>query len=390
MSKKSRLSWFANDDLSITILSLLPSKILHHLKLVSKDWLNLICDRTFITAQLKKTEPVSGFFYQEVFQFTTTENKQSISYIPADVQNSKIWPDVLGFLPEYVVVLSLDNGLLCCRNCFPTSRPKIYVCNPLRKQWATVEWPKNYDVSRDSIISLSFDPFRDPIDKSTNFQLVAVSEIGKGDEDGNISEYWILFDIYSSETGSWRRSNECCVSKHGLVRNKKVILRGVSFWLTEGYGVLMFDIKNELSWLVSGPLPLDEFAGVPEMCLGESGGKLHYVVVCGNGLQLWALEDHFEPTWELRVNVPLDILEKKNPDSLYKLSDNMACGLAPAWMTPLAFKDGKLLVRVSVKMYLYEFETGRMKKLCNVSTLGPTAIFSPIVVPYAMSLVPLE
>ncbi|KAL6524600.1 hypothetical protein OROHE_016271 [Orobanche hederae] len=394
----NRRFWFANNDLPIIILNRLPAKILHSLKYVSRDWFNLISDRTFIATQLKRAEPVSGFFFQEVFQWANDESTESITYIPCDSPNVALWRTVLDFLPEYVVILSLNNGLLCCRSCFPTPDPKIYICNPLNRQWTSLPWP-NHNISQHSSISLSFDPFRNPIDISTHFKLVAVSgTIEKEDEDEDededeANEYHFLFDIYSSETGSWKRSDELCISNHNLVKNKNVTVGGVSYWLTDGYQILMFDIRNELSWLVTVPLPPTEFISIPEMCIGEWQGKLCYVIVSENGLQLWVLEDHFASTWELRTNISLDLLEKENQYVVYKLSEKVksrSCRETPAWMDPLSFKDGILLVRVSVNVYLYEFETRRMRKLCHVSSLGPKSMFSPIVVPYTMSLVPLD
>ncbi|KAK6123631.1 hypothetical protein DH2020_042630 [Rehmannia glutinosa] len=377
--------WFENDDIPINILSRLPAKTLHRLKYVSEEWLNLISNRSFITSQLRKTEPVSGFFFQEVFQWTDDESIESISYIPVDVDNVNVWRNVFDFLPEYIVIMSLNNGLLCCRSCFPSSHPRIYVCNPLNKQWTSLQWP---NISQTSNVALAFNPFQNPVDVSTRFKLVAVSDIENGED-----EYCFVFDIYSSETGLWRRSKECCVCNHNLTKNKGVLVNGILYWLTDGYQILMFDPENEFSLLVTAPLPETEFSGIPEMCIGEWQGEVCYVIISEDGLQLWVLEDHFASQWELRISISLENLEKENSNVLYKISEKVAsrlCKDTPAWMDPLSFKDGVLLIRVSANVYLYRFDTRSMKKLCDVSTLGPTSMFYPIVVPYTMSLVPLD
>ncbi|KAL3618430.1 hypothetical protein CASFOL_038751 [Castilleja foliolosa] len=396
-----RRFWFANDDLPIVILSRLSAKTLHYLKYVSKRWFNLISDRSFIASQLKKTEPVSGFFFQEIFEWTDQEGIEPISYIPVDNQTVTVTRTVLDFLPDNVVILSLNNGLLCCRSCFPNSQPKIYVCNPLTKKFTSLHWP-NCDITQHSSISLAFDPFQNPVDTSTHFKLVAVSvvknEIVDEDEDGienNYEEYVFSFDIFSSETGSWRRSNEQCISNYNLTKNKKnAMVNEVSYWLTDGFQILMFDPRYDLSLLVTAPLPPTEFSSIPEMCIGESEGKLHYVIVSEDGLQLWALQDHFGSTWELRMAIALDVLERENPKMpLYTLSEKVSLRVykeMPAWIDPLSFKDGVLLLRVSANVYMYRFETREMKKLCHVSTLGPKSMCSPIVLPYSMSLVPLD
>ncbi|KAL2461851.1 F-box domain-containing protein [Abeliophyllum distichum] len=146
--------WFANEDIHINVLSRLSAKILHQMKCVSKEWKNLISDRSFIRIQLKNREAVSGFFFQERFQWSDNDIG-FINYIPVEGEGEKVWRTVLNFLPEKVVILSSINGLICCRSCFSSFPPRLYVCNPLNKQWTTLQWP---DLSRSSSLSLAFDP----------------------------------------------------------------------------------------------------------------------------------------------------------------------------------------------------------------------------------------
>ncbi|KAI3454299.1 hypothetical protein Pfo_010962 [Paulownia fortunei] len=339
--------WFANNDIPINILCRLPAKTLHCLKYVPKEWLNVISDRPFISFQLKRTEPVSGFFFQEVFKWTDDEDMESIIYIPVDVENVKVWRNVLNFLHESVVILSLNNGLLCCQNCFPTSQPRIYVCNPLNKHWTSLQWP---NISQNSSAALAFDPFQNTVDVSTDFKLVAVSHI---------------------ET---REYKYCFVLTY--IRQK------------QGCG----EDQKSLSWLTTAPLPATGFSSIPDMCIGDSHSRLYYVIISEDGLQLWVLEDHFASQWELQISISLDEFENENSIVLYKISEKVAKRLYKgmlAWMDPLAFKDGMLLLRVSANIYSYQFDTRKMRKLWCVSTLGPKSMFSPIVVPYTMSLVPL-
>lgn len=385
--------WFSNDDIPTNILSRLSTKTLDSLKLVSKDWLNLISDRSFISLQLKRDEPVSGFFLEEVFQWTNDEANQCISYIPVGVERERVnvWSTVLDFLPENVVILSLNNGLLCCRSCFPNTQPMIYVCNPLNKQWRSLLWPH---LPQDCSVALAFDPFRDPIDVSTDFKLVAVSrtEVGDGEDEEEEVEYCFLFDIYSSKSGAWKRSKECCRHNHDLTKNRGVLADGILYWLTDGYDVLMFDHENELCWLIGGPLPATAFSSIPEMCIGESEGRLHYVVISEHGLQLWILEDQFAAEWDLKLCASLEELERENSNILYQIDEKVRSHVSKyeiPWMDPMCFKDGMLLLRVSAVVYLYRFDTRKMAKLCDVSALGPKAMFSPIVVPYTITLAPV-
>ncbi|PIN17516.1 hypothetical protein CDL12_09827 [Handroanthus impetiginosus] len=377
-------SWFENDDILTNILSRLPTKIVHRLKYVSKDWQNLTSNRSFIKHQLKRTEPVSGFFYQEIIKRIGDIN-EPIIYIPVGTENFKTWHTVLNFLPEKVFVLSSNSGLLCCRSILPSCRVSIYICNPLNKQWTSIKWSNC--LSTRSSIALACDPIQNPIDVSTDFKLVAVS---KGEDEQEPS---FIFDVYSSKTGSWARSNERRQCDHKIKKNKGVFVEGILYWLTDGYQILAFDPQNELSWLVTAPLPTTHFSGVPETCIGESHGKLNYVMISEEGLQVWALEDHTASTWKLKTNISLDDLEQENPVVLYKILEKVANRVFKdmlAWFDPLAFKDGKLLVRVYLNIYLYDIGTRKLMKVLDDKQLGPNSLMDPVVLPYNMSLVPVE
>lgn len=381
--------WFLNNDIPTDVLSRLPTKTLLGLKCVSKEWHRLISDRSFVHLQLKKTEPISGFFFQERYQWCN-EDIESISYIPVEnlgEEGAQVHKDmVLDFLPQSVVVAASCHGLVCCRTCSPSLDPQIYVCNPSNKDFVTLKLPSP-DVGKS--LALAFDPFKDPIDVSTNFKVVRVCQAENETED---LDSLFLFDIYSSLTGSWKRSSEICVCKHNLYKNKGIYIKGIMYWMTDRDQVVMFDLENELSWLIDGPFPSTGFNSIPEICIGESDGHLHYVLLCEQGLQLWVLEDHFASRWELKCSIELDKWEEENPQFLYKIQERVEKRVAihmVAWVDPLAYKDGLLLMRVSSDVYLYNFETRKMKRLCALSLLGPNSLFAPIVLPYATSLVPV-
>ncbi|XP_073148018.1 F-box protein At5g49610-like [Henckelia pumila] len=386
-----RRRWFSDIDIPINVLSRLSARALHRLKYVSKEWYGLISDRSFIRFQLKNTESVSGLFFQEVYRWSD-KDIESISYIPIELEGVKVWNNILSFLPENVVILSSNNGLICCRSCFPTPTPIIYVCNPLNKQWMPVKWP---NLPRSCSISLAFDPFLNPIDASTDFKLVAVSatEAGADEEEEMEEELCFVLDIYSSKTGLWRRSQECCKCKYKLAKNKGILVEGILHWLTDGDQILMFDPENEISWLITVPVAASQFSSIPEMCIGESQGKLYYVIISEDGLQLWVLEDRFTSQWDLKCFTSLEELEKQNSKELHDIPRKVGSRLCKdmlAWIDPLAFKDGIVFLKVSANVYSYQFENGRLKILCDAATLGPKSMHSPIIAPYTMSLVPLD
>lgn len=379
-------SWSAGSDVLVDVLSRLPTRTLLGMRCVSKEWRRLISDRSLVQLQLKRTElsqPTSGFFYQERFKWCN-DDIRFVSYIPADMEGTEVQGRVLDFLPENVVIQGVSNGLICCRSCFPSPYPLIYVCNPISREWVSLPFPV-YDST--SSLALAFDPFCDPIDVSTNFKLVNIYEIETEMEDLLFS-----FDVYSSRTGSWRRSVEICQCRHNLFKNKGLFVKGFLYWLMDGDQILMFDLEHELSWLITVPVPRAEFNSIPEMCIGEFEGQLQYVLLSEDGLLLWVLEDHFGSQWRLKYSIDLEKLEDENPLYLYntreRIVDRITIDTLP-WMDPLTFKDGILFMRVSADIFLFNFETGKMKKLCNLSMLGPNYMASPIVLPYTMSLVPL-
>ncbi|KAG5558733.1 hypothetical protein RHGRI_008631 [Rhododendron griersonianum] len=130
---------------------------------------------------------------------------------------------------------------------------------------------------------------------------------------------------------------------------------------------------------------------MPAVCIGESEGKLHCVLITEFGVHVWALEDYLDLNWVCRYSITLDEMEAENSEFLCNVQQRMVSGIDTApWMDPLAFKDDLLLMRVATKIYLYNFGTRKMEELCTLSMLGPNSMLSPIVPPYSMSLVLLD
>ncbi|KAM3381419.1 F-box protein like [Capsicum galapagoense] len=374
--------WFPSSDMLHEVLPKLSTKDLLKVKCVSKGWQGLISDRSFIKVQLKKMEPLTGFFYQGRYQWCD-EDYDCVGFIPIERVTTEVHINVLDFLPESIVILDSSHGLICCRSSFPCHVPAIYICNPVNKEWRKLQWP---NPSRESCITLVFDPFKNPIDSFTNFKVVIASQ----NETSTEGDGYFSFDIYSSATGEWSSSGEICLCNHNVQKKGCVCVQGILYWLTDGDQILMFDPQNEISWLIMVPLPTSQFNLTPEMCMGEAEGKLTYVLISEHGLQLWVLKDHFTSQWDLTFTISLELLEKEN--YLLKVAENLAsnCNSGIPWIGTLAFKDNTLLMRVAADIYVYQFETRKMRHLCSLSALAPKPFFSATVVPYTMSLVPLS
>lgn len=308
-----------NDDIRHEIMRRLPAKDLQSLKCVSEEWSNIISDRSFVRSQLNKTETVAGFFFQKKFRFTKIDIKH-ISYIPLETRNAAEHTNVLSFLSESVVLLSSCNGLICCRSTFPSMNPLIYICNPFNKEWtSSIKWSHP---SRTSI-ALSFDPWQILTgDALPNFKLVAMCQTK--DRAGNEGSHF-TFDIFSSETGQWRRSKEICRCSDTLLKNKGVFAEGALYWLTNSNQIIMFDPQLEKSFVITRPEPEVELCFIPQMCIGESKGKIHCVLLSEDGFQLWVLKNQFESLWDKTFAISLDELEEEISEifeDLYKILGN--------------------------------------------------------------------
>ncbi|KAK8596127.1 hypothetical protein V6N13_000779 [Hibiscus sabdariffa] len=355
-----------NNDIPFDVLSRLPTKYMPRLKCVCKGWNRLISDPIFMKVQSQKREPVSGFIFQQRYRWCG-EDIPTVTYIPVGKQDAEaeLFQTVFDFLPEHVVVLSSCNGLVFCRSCFPKVDPCFYICNPLNHEWIRLEWDE--ETNREDTFALAFDPCKDILGTSAKFKLVKVKQV---ETEADVSCFSI--DMYTSDTGAWKKSVGICKCNSNLYENRGVFVEGVLHWLTDGDEILTFHVEIDLTWLVSVPLPADEFSSIPEACIGDSDGKLHYIIVSQYGLQVWCIEDYFESRWSLKISKTLEELEEQHTQLLYnfrqRVTQRLSVEMEP-WVDLLAFKDGYLLMRVSLKIMLYNIDTNTMQLLCSDSKL---------------------
>ncbi|GLT38509.1 hypothetical protein SLA2020_127540 [Shorea laevis] len=386
-TKRRQLDTFdsLNSDIPFEVLSRLPTKFLPGMKCVSRAWHRLISDRTFLKVQMQsqKREPVSGFFVQQRYQYCEDDIK-TISYIPVETEGDELKQTIFNFLPEEVALLTSCNGLVCCRSCLPFQVASLYICNPLNHQWIKLAWD---EPDKEHSFALAFDPSQDLTDTSTNFKLVRVQK----SETGLFSSCF-SFEVYSSNSGAWMKSTEVCQCNDDLYKNKGIFIGGVLHWLTDGDEILTFKVESELSWLVSTPLPVMEINSIPAVCIGECDSRLHYVMVSDYGLHVWLLEDYYESRWSLKLSKSLDEMQEEysNFSVLRAIAPQWQAANHSPWMDPLAFKDGHLLMRVCLTIFLYDVELNKIKDVCAVSELGNNSTYFPTVLPYTLSLVPLN
>ncbi|KAL3650412.1 hypothetical protein CASFOL_006815 [Castilleja foliolosa] len=179
------------DDLLIEIIKRLPLKKIVQLKLVSKYWNSLILDPKLCLLRNKLPSVCLMF---ERLEKPTPKHRQS--YIlsldksispptPKGIRTKDDWP---------CQILHSCNGLLLCvSNRAHNISPKYYVCNPTtNKHIALPEVVLDHSMTIHGMY-LAFDPSKSP----HSYRVVCLLR--------SIVGFLLLFEVYSSETGSWRK-----------------------------------------------------------------------------------------------------------------------------------------------------------------------------------------
>ncbi|OMO62613.1 hypothetical protein COLO4_32999 [Corchorus olitorius] len=253
-----------NEDLLTEILLKVPSKSLLRLKLVSKQWRDLISSTSFRRSHTRthhgslKTVEVSYFQYQ--FLDKPSNVAASLPLNPHD--DSRLPP--FDFLddddfPDVNILESCGGLLLCVSHKFHVSGRTYFICNPTTREYKILPPPPPEDTDRIRLSpSLAFDPLKSP-----HYKIIYVSSSGD------------LIHIYSSETNSWSSlkielSKKFRVTMYDL--DQGVFLNGAIHWYSRDEESQYFDVDKEC--LKTMPMPqVNEFVDY----FGECGGHLNLV-----------------------------------------------------------------------------------------------------------------
>ncbi|KAL2531534.1 Uncharacterized protein Adt_04885 [Abeliophyllum distichum] len=236
-------------------LPYLPAKSLMRFRAVSKEWDQWITSPFFSHKQSNCFRDMSGFFHQ-------SQNRTTASFISLSKAAYGI-PDVsLKFLPEPVVIRSSCNGLLLCQEAF--GEKKYYVCNPSNKKWKAIPFPHFYQGEEPAIL-LAFEP--SVFNFEADYHLICAVPM--------LDNMTVHFEIYSSETRSWKHSAAVCVElEDSIIKSNGFYTEGIAYWETSSDKVLAFDFKNEIYQVLV--LPSER---APDGVLTRFQGELCYV--CG-------------------------------------------------------------------------------------------------------------
>ncbi|XP_047310253.1 F-box protein At5g49610-like [Impatiens glandulifera] len=397
MERRTNINRLNNDTLE-EIFSLLSVKDIALSKCVSKKWQIIMSDFSFVCRYASKSTGISGLFLQQ-HEGLSNFLRKSIVHVPVELECGQIQENLLNFLPERVSIMSSNNGLLCCRSFVNTNissipggisegfrwgkiDPKLYVCNPTSKEFITINPPEeDLGVS----IGLTFDL----IDNS--FQLVIIDC-----HQDSCSSGYFTFSIFSSDTWSWRISEEICNWNTTVHMNKQVFVSGRFHWLTLNHHLITFQIKDEESGIIKLPGPEMNGEGHEGMCLGSSEGHLNYIVVNPSEIRIWVLISYEIPEWVLanRINLIQFCGQHLSqfPQLFSLLQEQMENEETEANTTvlPLAFDEDVIFMEIDWDLFSFNLKTGALKNHCCTFMMPCDVFLSPTVLPYSVNLAALN
>lgn len=240
-----------NDVVKEHVLPFLPAKSLARFRTVSKEWDQWIAGPFLALKQSYLFRNASGFFCQY--------SDSTPTFITFDPSAYGIPRPSLEFLPEPVEIRSSHNGLLLCQGL--SGENAYYICNPANEEWRLLPRPDYYHGSEPAVV-LSFEPSE--LNIAAHFEVVCAFPL--------INVPMIEFEIYSSETRSWRCSAATCFELGGSTLKGGFCMNRMAYWETSSGAILAFDLENELCGIMPMPSGCTENGVLTQM-----HGELCYI-----------------------------------------------------------------------------------------------------------------
>ncbi|KAL6502680.1 hypothetical protein OROHE_024333 [Orobanche hederae] len=356
VEKTIRLSLRRNEGMEIkdvvkeNALRFLPAKVLTRFSTVSKNWEHWINSPFLAYQQSYSFLDISGFFcqsYNTIPRFLSLDH--AVYGVPAPS---------LSFLPVDVDIIGSTHGLLVCQACTGTVN-SYYICNPANKDFKELPKPGYYH-GLDSACVLAFDPCL--LNMGAHYHLVCAVPL--------VGQPTVMFEIYSSETESWRCSDAVCVELDRFeFTGSGLYMKGVAFWRTSTNKVLAFDLKNEVYGILSLPEEIP-----PIGVLAEIKGELCYLCMWRTDMNKYVVDIYCGA--ELRFGRRIDVK-----------SETMAAGIGGYYgILPWVFEGGEMVMMiVGDIMYACSLRDGRIEKVGSCGQIQFSC--STRVLPYVNSLV---
>ncbi|KAL3650401.1 hypothetical protein CASFOL_006804 [Castilleja foliolosa] len=251
------------DDLLIEIIQRLPLKHTVQLRLISKYWSSLILDPKI---SLLRIRPAVGFIFEVL-----NKGHSYIIFFDKSISSPirKMTPTTNDTFNCHYNVISSCNGLLLCF--IYRAGPKYYVCNPTTGIYIALPQVV-FDNTNESICGmyLAFDP-----SKSPHYKVVCVLRCLRG---------WLRsFEVYSSETGTWRKGGELFTANVNFNYHGGVYWNGAIHWVkivTKPQECVYFSLDCDDQTpkvFPNPPLQDDKSYQRSDYYFGESCDHLHFV-----------------------------------------------------------------------------------------------------------------
>ncbi|KAL3620818.1 hypothetical protein CASFOL_035730 [Castilleja foliolosa] len=258
------------EDLLVQIIQHLPFKKTVQLRLVSKYWNSLILDPKLC---LLLNRPAIGLIFDGLtigHSYIDTTTNHPHSYII--FLDKSINPPYRNITPtkdtwyRHCEILQSCNGLLLCiGKRAPYTSQKYYVCNPTTRRYIAFPLPQ-VALDHSMIIHgmyLAFDP-----SKSPHYKVVCVLK--------PCVEQLHLFEVYSSETGSWRKGGEIFKWYADFDFENGVYWNGAIHWYAQSV-YLNLDCDQPKSKVFPKPPLQKKWYNKNDYYFGESCDHLHFI-----------------------------------------------------------------------------------------------------------------
>ncbi|CAH1445686.1 unnamed protein product [Lactuca virosa] len=267
LTTQSRALIGSNDELLIEILRRLPVTSVLRFKSVSKHWRSLLSHRRF-TLLYKNASSSPGLFVRNLYIPFNNEDRSTPPFRKLDFYHD----------PSGIRIVQSCNGLLlCCSDRGHVRARKYYIFNPTTKQFALVpSVPGGMDVRKTiRFMGLAFHQTDCVHYKVVCFHRAKPDEylFAKPDED------LFRIQIYSSETGKWKISDQSFSAPYYTSFSSGVYLNHALYWAPSCVSASYFKLDTEEIQSLPLPVAVASFGGYRDgampLYFGESQGHLH-------------------------------------------------------------------------------------------------------------------
>ncbi|KAL8171706.1 hypothetical protein V2J09_023510 [Rumex salicifolius] len=301
-------------DLLIEILSRVPARSLFRFKCVSRNWRCLISDdRRFALLHTKRNPKgsCSGLFSLTSSSLASNskeakERKYDFILLSDSLRFAPP-PPALSFLESLSCsrILQSSNGLLLCSS--SRSDCAYFVCNPVLGQFRRLDLPNEVGSKRNWEVlglTLAFDPSR-----WSGFKVICCMSRA--------------IDVYSSETGNWKRLVEGAIQELNLVFEDGAYWNGQAFWLRkESSNFLQIDFPTYRVLNLENESFKEHILPCTYSMVyyfGESMGHLHLVTKDREAFNLFEMGENQE--WMLKFKVMEHVMRKRLTGGYFAISN---------------------------------------------------------------------